>query len=129
MAPRVSLPSHKNTNRCLVRKNLNILGQSGHAPLSSLRFGRRTAYLPLRPSPHQTARPDAPIEAAMRADAMLERGDLDGYAVWKRILRAVRELLAAFILEGNFHLRAVDLDTSVLDMHIEIHDLGDPQVP
>ena len=35
---------------------------------------------------------DAPIEAAMRADAMLEAGDLDGYAVWKRILRAVEEL-------------------------------------
>ncbi len=35
---------------------------------------------------------DAPIEAAMRADAMLEKGDLDGYAVWKRILRAVEEL-------------------------------------
>ncbi len=60
---------------------------------------------------------------------MLEAGNLDGYAIWKRILRAVGELLAAFILEGNFHLRAVDLDTSVLDMHIEIHDLGDPQVP
>jgi hypothetical protein len=28
----------------------------------------------------------------MRADAMLEKGDLDGYAVWKRILRAVGEL-------------------------------------
>ncbi len=37
--------------------------------------------------------PDAPIKAAMRADAMLEKGDLDGYAVWKRILRAVGELL------------------------------------
>ncbi len=35
---------------------------------------------------------DAPIEASMRADAMLEAGDLDGYAVWKRILRAVGEL-------------------------------------
>ena len=35
---------------------------------------------------------DAPIEAAMRADAMLETGNLDGYAVWKRILRAVEEL-------------------------------------
>ncbi len=35
---------------------------------------------------------DAPIEAAMRADAMLDKGDLDGYAVWKRILRAVKEL-------------------------------------
>ncbi len=35
---------------------------------------------------------DAPIQAAMRADAMLESGDLDGYAVWRRILRAVEEL-------------------------------------
>ena len=37
---------------------------------------------------------DAPIQAAMRADAMLEKGDLDGYAVWRRILRAVGELLS-----------------------------------
>ena len=35
---------------------------------------------------------DAPIEAAMRADALLDAGDLDDYAVWKRILRAVGEL-------------------------------------
>ncbi len=30
----------------------------------------------------------------MRADEMLEKGDLDGYTVWKRILRAVGELLS-----------------------------------
>ncbi len=35
---------------------------------------------------------DAPIQAAMRADELLETGDLDGCAVWKRILRAVEEL-------------------------------------
>ncbi len=35
---------------------------------------------------------DAPIHAATRADAMLDKGDLDGYAVWRRILRAVEEL-------------------------------------
>ncbi len=35
---------------------------------------------------------DAPIEAAMRADAMLESGDVDGYAVWKRIVKAVEEI-------------------------------------
>ena len=35
---------------------------------------------------------DAPIHAAMRADAMLEAGDLDGLAVWRRILRAVEEI-------------------------------------
>ena len=38
---------------------------------------------------------DASIHAAMRADAMLDKGDLDGYAVWKRILRAVGELQRA----------------------------------
>ena len=35
---------------------------------------------------------DAPIHAAMRADATLEVGDLDGYAVWKRVLRAIDEM-------------------------------------
>ncbi len=35
---------------------------------------------------------DAPIHAAIRADAMLEAGDLDGLAVWKRVLKAVEEL-------------------------------------
>ena len=35
----------------------------------------------------------AAIQAAMRADELLEAGDLDGYEVWKRIVRAVRELL------------------------------------
>ncbi len=35
---------------------------------------------------------DAPIEAAMRADAMLDMGDLGGCAVWKRILRAIDEM-------------------------------------
>ncbi len=37
---------------------------------------------------------DAPIHAAMRADAMLEAGDLEGWAVWKRILRAVGAVLS-----------------------------------
>ncbi len=35
---------------------------------------------------------DAPIHAAMRADELLEAGDLDGVAVWRRILRAIEEL-------------------------------------
>ncbi len=35
---------------------------------------------------------NAPIHAAMRADAMLDKGDLGGYAAWRRILRAVGEL-------------------------------------
>ena len=32
---------------------------------------------------------DAPIQAAMKADALLEAGDVEGQAVWKRILAAV----------------------------------------
>ena len=38
---------------------------------------------------------DAPIQAAMRADTMLDKGDLDGFSVWKRILWAVEELQRA----------------------------------
>ncbi len=30
----------------------------------------------------------------MRADAMLEKGDLDGYGVWKRVVKAVEKLLS-----------------------------------
>ncbi len=36
---------------------------------------------------------DAPLEAAMRADAMLDAGDVDGLAVLKRIKKAAEELL------------------------------------
>ncbi len=36
---------------------------------------------------------DAPIQAAMRADALLDEGDLDGQAVWRQILAAIDELL------------------------------------
>jgi hypothetical protein len=32
---------------------------------------------------------EAPVQAAMRADAMLERGDLNGAGVWKRIATAI----------------------------------------
>ena len=30
----------------------------------------------------------------MRADALLDKGDLEGYAVFKRIVKAVEELLS-----------------------------------
>ena len=44
---------------------------------------------------------DAPIHAAIRADAMLEEGDLDGYEVWKGILKAVEKLLRVESVEGE----------------------------
>ena len=35
---------------------------------------------------------EAPTHAAMKSDAMLESGGMDGRAVWLRILKAVKEL-------------------------------------
>ncbi len=43
----------------------------------------------------------APSYAATRADALLDKGDLGGYAVWKRILRAVEELQGVEPTEGE----------------------------
>ena len=36
---------------------------------------------------------EAVIQAAYQADAMLDKGDLDGAAVWRRIVAAINELL------------------------------------
>ena len=44
---------------------------------------------------------DAVIEAAMRADELLDAGDLDGLATWNRILRAIEELRAGKWPEGE----------------------------
>ncbi len=38
---------------------------------------------------------DTAIEAAMRADAMLDQGDMEERAVWTRIISASKELEAA----------------------------------
>ncbi len=35
---------------------------------------------------------DAALEAAKHADAMLEKGGLEGLAAWKRILAAIEEI-------------------------------------
>ena len=35
------------------------------------------------------------IEAAMKADSMLDKGDLDGAAVWRQIVAAVNEMQRA----------------------------------
>ena len=37
---------------------------------------------------------DAPIHAAMRADELMEAGDMGGGAVWLRIMKAIEELLS-----------------------------------
>lgn len=37
---------------------------------------------------------DAPIHAAMRADELMERGDLDGARHWRLIVHRINELLS-----------------------------------
>ena len=37
---------------------------------------------------------NASVRAAMTADAMLERGDLDGFNAWMRIGRAIEDMQA-----------------------------------
>lgn len=37
---------------------------------------------------------DAPIVAAMRADALLEQGDVDGARAWRLIIARINDLLA-----------------------------------
>ena len=37
---------------------------------------------------------NAPIHAAMRADELLEAGDMEGCAVFKRVLKAIEEMLS-----------------------------------
>lgn len=35
---------------------------------------------------------EASLVAAQRADSFLEAGDIGGLAIWKRVLRAIREI-------------------------------------
>ena len=44
---------------------------------------------------------DAPIHAAMRADKCLAAGDMEGEAVWLRIVKAIEELLSDERPEGE----------------------------
>ena len=46
---------------------------------------------------------DAPIHAAMRADELMAAGDMNGQAVWKRILAAVSpDGYTAININGSF---------------------------
>ena len=44
---------------------------------------------------------DASLEAAQCADAMLDRGSLDGQRAWKRVLAAVKEIRREEPREGE----------------------------
>ena len=44
---------------------------------------------------------DAALVAAQRADELLDDGDADGCAIWKRILAAIAELMRTTPTEGE----------------------------
>jgi hypothetical protein len=44
---------------------------------------------------------EADLVAAQRADSFLEAGDLDGCAVWKRVLKAIKEIRRVEPREGE----------------------------
>lgn len=50
---------------------------------------------------------DAPIHAARRADALLEAGDSEGCAVFKRVLQAVEEMQRAGPGPGQYLVWAI----------------------
>ena len=43
---------------------------------------------------------DAVLQAAMRADVLLEKGDMVGQTVWLRIVKAIRELQCREVPKG-----------------------------
>jgi hypothetical protein len=45
---------------------------------------------------------DAAFHAGMRVDEMLDKGDLDGRAVWLQVVDAIKELQNA-VLGGTMH--------------------------
>ena len=51
--------------------------------------------------PHLVSGDDAPVEAAMRADELMEAGNMEGRAVWLRIVKAIEELLSEERPEGE----------------------------
>jgi len=46
--------------------------------------------------------PDAGFAAALRTEALLAQYDVDGYLLWKRITKAVKELQRKVPLDGEW---------------------------
>ncbi len=63
---------------------------------------------------------DAPLHAAMRADELVETGDMDGRTDWLRIVMAIEELLAKERPEGTLLEQAVGIYDEVLARKVPI---------
>ncbi len=64
---------------------------------------------------------DAALEAAQRAYAMLEKGEIDGQLVWKRVLAAVKEIQRQELRERE----AVNSPTSyLLGIQLNLQDIA-----
>jgi len=79
--------------------------ETGEAPpnaCAGLRPDRpRHRHLPHRSDHGSRYGDDAAIEAAMRADAFLVRGNLDGGRVWMRIMQTIKDLQRARPTDGE----------------------------
>jgi hypothetical protein len=76
----------------------SAVGVAGREPVTSDLDIYRAANVLVREHGNE-----APIHAAMRHDELLEAGDMDGCAVWKRIIAAVKELIAREPSDGSIH--------------------------
>ncbi len=69
--------------------------------LTPVQRGLWPRHLPHRLRPDPRAWQRSRLEAAQRADAMLEKGSVDGQRVWKRVLAAVKEIQREVPREGE----------------------------
>jgi len=44
---------------------------------------------------------DAAIHAAMRADKLMDQGDIEGFGMWKRVVAALNELVRPTPRDGE----------------------------
>ena len=78
-------------NDCALRPSLSMpLTASTFGPNGMIISGK--VYEEVRNKLIREHGEDAALEAAQRADAMLEKGAIDGQRVWKRVLKAIKEI-------------------------------------
>jgi hypothetical protein len=107
LVPGTGLGSRLNTMLDWCRENAGDWAQHGHSvrgdpPRDYVGFMTsdldiyRTANVLIREHGDE-----ADLVAAQRADSFLEAGDLDGCAVWKRVLKAIKEIRRVEPREGE----------------------------
>ncbi len=81
-------------------KPIFVSEQAGRAPGAATMTSDLDIYRTASGLIHEHGE-DAALEAAQRADAMLEKGAIDGQRVWKRVLKAIKEIQRQEPREGE----------------------------